>query len=219
MLPRILLLFWIAFASGVVQGADSYEKPSVHVGDIWKYRVQDGFTNETKFEIEYRVVTLTDTEITTRLAWKGTPSKGLAIFDRQWNMIDDGNNKWDPLRPEFKFPIHIGDAWKQPFQVANLKNGSQFSSFISTKVEAHEKITVPAGTFYTLRIEMDIDVRATGISTSVTKHKIKIWYAPEVNRSIRQESQTFADGRMREQSITELTEYAPANKNTIAPAR
>lgn len=195
----------------MAQGATSIgDKPDVHVGDLWKYRVLDGFTTEPKFDITYRVINLSDTEITTRMEWKGSPNKGLAVFDRQWNMIDDGRFKYEPSRSWLKFPLTLGFAWKQQFQSTNFQSGAAYSHFNSAVVAASEKITVPAGTFATIRLDIEGEMRSLGNDGTVTKNVLKIWYSPEVNRIVREESQTFANGRLRDKSVTELTEYSPA---------
>lgn len=195
----------------MAQGAASLgDKPDVHVGDLWKYRVLDGFTTEPKFDITYRVISLSDTEITTRMEWKGNPNKRLAVFDRQWSMIDDGNFKFEPARSRLKFPLTMGLAWKQQFQSTNFKTGAGSSHFSSAVVAASEKITVLAGTFVATRIDSEVEERSLGDDRTVTKHVLKIWYSPEVNNIVRQELQTFANGRLRDKSVTELTEYSPA---------
>ena len=42
--------------------------PDVHVGDSWKFRTLDGFTNETQFEATQRVVEINGREIVVETA-------------------------------------------------------------------------------------------------------------------------------------------------------
>jgi hypothetical protein len=212
MLQKIFLTaLMVCSTLQMAQGTTSLgDKLDIHVGDLWKYRVLDGFTAEPKFDISYRVINLSDTEITTRMEWKGSPNKGLAVFDRHWNMIDDGRFKYEPSRSWLKFPLTLGLAWKQQFQSTHFQTGAAYSHFNSAVVAASETITVPAGTFVTMRLDIEGELRSLGNDGTVTKNVLKIWYSPEVNRIVREESQTFANGRLRDKSITELTEYLPA---------
>lgn len=212
MLRKILIVTLIGFSAlSLAQAADlTIDKPDVKVGDIWKYRILDGFTNEPKFEINFRTVSISDSEITVRMTWKGNQNSRLAIFDRQWNMLDDGTAKWDPSRSEFKFPMRVGESWARRYQVTNIKTGATSACISDAKVAANEKVTVPAGTFDTFRLETEIECRSTGNDASLMKYAMKNWYSPEANRSVRQESQTFADGRVRDKSVVELIEYTPA---------
>ena len=156
MLRKILIVTLIGFSAlSLAQAADlTIDKPDVKVGDIWKYRILDGFTNEPKFEINFRTVSISDSEITVRMTWKGNQNSRLAIFDRQWNMLDDGTAKWDPSRSEFKFPMRVGESWARRYQVTNIKTGATSACISDAKVAANEKVTVPAGTFDTIYIKI-----------------------------------------------------------------
>ena len=212
-MSRKLLLFLCLACSlmGLARSeTTSPERPNVHVGDVWSYRVLDGFTDETKFEISYRLVNISDSELTTRMEWKGKPNKGLAIFDRQWNMIDDGQTKYEPARISAKFPLHVGDTWKQKFQSSNLRSGQTFYHIVNANVGDIEKITVPAGTFTAYKVEIEAEIRGADADAAITKNVFKYWYSPEVNREVKLEVQTIANGRLRDKSITELTVYAPS---------
>lgn len=57
-----------------------------------------------------------------------------------------------------------------------------------------------------VKLEIEGEVRSSGEDGTVTKHSMKIWYSPEVNRTVREEIQTFANGRLRDKTVTELTQ-------------
>ncbi len=189
--------------------APSIDTPDVHAGDMWKYRILDGFTNEETDQISSRVVEMTDTEILTQEEWTKGKSKVLQIFDRQWNFKDNGRGRWVPLRPEFKFPLSVGSNWSQTFQYSDFKTGATFSGLANVRVLGSEQVTVPAGTYYSIITDMEIELRSGDTDANEIKNSFKVWYAPAVNRAVRIEWQTFSNGRIRGKTITQLIEYVP----------
>ena len=211
MLRKAFSVIFVAFSClGSSQAADSVDRPDLRVGDVWKYRSLDGFTNEVKVETTFRIVELTASEVTTQLELKGRPTQGQMIFDRQWNLLDDGASKFEPFRPEFKFPMSIGSTWKQQAQKTVFSSGATYLYFTEAKIAGNEKVVVPAGSFDTLRIETEIESRSTGSDGTVTKFLSTAWYSREVNRFVRLDIRTIANGRVRDKFIMELTEYWPS---------
>jgi len=188
-------------------------QPDIHVGAIWQYRKIDGFTNETVYKFSQRVVSVNDHEIVIQL--KNTIKEGawLRYFTREWNPVDVGDIKFDPFRPEFKFPMSIGGTWNLNFGLT--EHGRSFLSLFKGKIVALEKVTVPAGTFDAYRIEIDAETRGTDANAHVSNSHIITWYSPEVQKYIRRESTTSSDGRVRNKNIDELIEYSlKANPGT-----
>ncbi len=211
MLRKALFVIFLALSCLTLSyAADSVDKPDVHVGDIWRYRSLDGFTNEVKGETTFRVFEVTDSEISTRLEFKGRPNKGQMIFDRQWNTVDDGVSKYEPNRSDFKFPLNVGSTWKQQAQKTVFTSGTIYSYFTDGKVIGNEKVVVPAGSYDTLKVETDTESRSAGSDGVVTKFVTTAWYSKEVNRFVRMDIQTMANGRVRDKFVMELLEYAPA---------
>ncbi len=62
--------------------------PDVHVGDIWKFRTLDGFTNETQFDATHRVVEINNREIVIELHNLSKDKTALRYFTREWNAVD-----------------------------------------------------------------------------------------------------------------------------------
>ena len=202
----MVICFAVSPAWGDSLTADT---PDVRVGDMWNYRRLDGFTNEEKDQISIQVVEVSDTEITAKQEWINTKGKALQIFDRQWNFKDNGQGRWNPLRPEYKFPLSIGSDWTQPFQFTNFKSGETFSGLSKAKVIGSEQVSVPAGTYVSFITETQIELRSTNTDVSEIKNTFKVWYAPKVNRAVRLEWQSFSNGRVREKEVMELTKYSP----------
>ena len=208
MFKRLMLLSLVTCVALTNTWADAQVgQPDVHVGDIWKYRHIDGFTNETVWEYSQRVVIVNDHEIVTRLKHPNEKLTSLRYFTREWNGVDVEETKYDPFYPEYKFPMSIGANWKLSCSSSDI-HGIAYSLFFNGKIVTLEKVTVPAGTFDAYRIENDIETRGAGINTLVIKSHIITWYSPEVQKFIRRESTTSSDGKVRKNSIDELVEYS-----------
>ena len=198
---------------GLAHSSDLADAPTVRVGDIWKYRQVDGFTKEVDLEFSLRVVDITGSEITTKQEIKGRDGSKIVIYDRFWNLIDDGNVKYEPFSGLRSFPLTIGKVMRREYRGTTFKTGISIKCTVSGQYEAWENITVPAGTFETLRLEEDIECRGTGTNTATNKTIYKSWYAPSVNRFVRTESQVMSDGRVRVKKGFELVSYSPARQD------
>ena len=194
---------------GLAHGTDLPDAPTVRVGDVWKYNRLDGFTNEIKFEFSRRVVGISDSEITIEQTIKGRAGYRVIIYDRFWNLIDNGTLKFEPSNGVQSFPVTIGKVLRKEYRGTVLKTGASAVCTSKGQYVGWEKVTVPAGTFDTLRLEDEIECRSTGADAAINKTAHKSWYAPSVNRIVRSESQTLRDGRVREKTCTELVGYYP----------
>ena len=196
-----LLFFCVAGVANAQSPA-----PDVHVGDSWKYRTLDGFTNETQFEAMHRVVEINDREIVVEVHNLSKDKVGLRYFTREWNAVDTDDGKYDPYYPEFKFPLVAGATWSEKF--TSLSNtGAAGSGFVKATISPQEKVTVPAGTFDAYRIDRDQEVRSNNEAGTVTSMRMSTWYAPAVRRFVRREWTVTRDGRVRSKSAIELVEY------------
>ena len=208
MLTKIFLPMLVALGIlGTAWAENSVGIPDVHVGDMWKYRNIDGYSNETNVEFLHRIVKLNDKEIVIQLQNKNVSGKRLEYLTREWNITDSGEVKWEPYNPEYKFPMSVGITWNQEFKWSNNR-GASYSSFVRAKIVAFEKVTVPAGTFGAYRIERDIETRSTGADANVVTGRMITWYAPVAKKYVRKESIAFSNGRERDKNIDELLEYS-----------
>jgi hypothetical protein len=183
--------------------------PDVRVGDNWKFRTLDGFTNETQFEATQRVVEMNDREIVIELHNVSKDKTGLRYFTREWNAVDTDDGKYDPYYPEFKFPLAAGATWSDKYTWLSIA-GVASSGYVTAKVSGPEKVTVPAGTFDAYRIDRDQEVRSNNENAIVTNTHMTTWYAPAVRRFVRREWTVTRDGRVRSKTAVELVDYTLA---------
>lgn len=205
----VLMGIVLSVLAGVAAGAaDLADAPPVHVGDVWKYRQVDDFTGEIKFEFVHRVVDVSSSEILVKETIKSHNIDRLKVFDRFWNIVDDGTLKFEPPGGIQTFPIPIGRTLRKEYTGTVLKTGLSAVCTKLGKYVVRETVTVPAGTFDTVRLEAEEECRMTDASATIIRSLQTAWYAPGVNRWVRTTSQKLKDGRVRERISTELAEYS-----------
>jgi hypothetical protein len=195
--------FW-AMAAGAQSAA-----PDVHVGDVWKFRTLDGFTNETQSESTQRVVEINDREFVVELRNLSKDKTSLRYFTREWNIVDSDDGKYDPYYPEYKFPLTAGATWNEKYTFLPSA-GVASSGFVKATVSAQEKVTVPAGTFSAYRIDRDQEIRGNSETAVVTNTHMTTWYAPAVRRFVKRDWTVTRDGRVRSKVSVVLVEYTLA---------
>lgn len=183
--------------------------PEIRVDDSWTYRVLDGFTHETQREVTQRVVEVKESEIVTQLRNNKNDKTSLRYFSRDWNVVDSGDLKFDPCFPEYKFPLAVGMSWNGKF-TSSGNDGNAYSGYLTAKVGALEKTTVPAGTFDAYRIDIEVETRSENANSILTESQITTWYAPAVRRFVRRQVTSSRDGRVRSKSEDVLIEYGNA---------
>lgn len=208
------LIFYVLIISGFVSQAwadGPINIPDVHIGDLWKYRIIDGYTNETILEFVHLIVKLDDKEIVIQVQNKQSSGRRLQYFNREWNQLESGEIKWEPYNPENKFPLQVGATWNQEVKASNNRGGSR-SIYVKASIVALENVKVPAGNFDAYRIERDVEERSNNSDATVVKSRAVIWYAPAVKKYVRKENTVYSNGRERSKEIIELTEYSLKEK-------
>lgn len=201
-----LALLWLCCGSALAQ---VIERPDVHVGDQWKYRVIDGFTKNELFQYTSQIVALDDKEIATQVTWSYAPKqKGMHIYNRSWNLINNERGRLDPFLPQFRFPLRVGAGWTQAYQDIDIRTGDAKPCVAIVKAEAMESVTVPAGTFATVRIVVDLGIQKNAADGTSFQDTMTIWYAKDANRLVRSEHQRFADGKLSAKTTQELIHYS-----------
>jgi hypothetical protein len=162
------------------------ERPAIKVGDLWRYRVTDKFTSLTH-TVSMEVTTVTADRIHTQSTRPGAAG-AVEVWDRDWNHFKQGDTEYQPFYPVLQFPLERGKQWsgKVQFRAASGLLHHQ----VTSQVAGWERVTVPAGTFDAVKIE----VRGTFIeSQSVAYYPQQgnianvIWYAPAVGQIVKKE--------------------------------
>jgi hypothetical protein len=188
---------------------ETAEPVPVRVGDRWTYETKDAATGDIRHVSTVVVVEITDKEITTRVGARGMDRPNTVILDRYWGGIDNGTWKVRPAGIAIvKPPLEVGKEWRGQNSSTNIQTGVSLSNSGVARVVASEKVTTPAGTFDTYRIETDVTQVNTKDQTKSAKVKHVFWYAPAVNRWVRSTYELRFEGRLRDSTVEVLTAYA-----------
>ncbi len=204
----VLVMTTGMFAALGVAHAASADRPDVHVGDRWSFQHTNALANEKDFTTIEDVVEVTPTEIHARERVKGKGTSSIAAFTREWNPIDIVSARYEPDLREWSFPLKVGGKWESSADKMLFANGKHGKFQLRGQVTGQEKITVPAGSFDTFRIELHIDAVGTDEDANIGNTVETYWYAPEVRHFIKSEISFSRDGRVRSKDQYELLEYS-----------
>lgn len=211
MLSKLAIATGLLATTGVWAQAQS-SPPDVKVGDLWTYQIKDGFTSDPLGEFTHRVVEVGDKEITVQLTNKGNGKRELRYFTRDWNGTDLNGTVFEPYYPEYRFPMVVGESWRQAYRSAT-RDGKSFQAYQKVRVLAYEKVHVPAGDFDAYKLEIRNESVSTDANQNRTEAVITSWYAPAANKYVRRDVVVSSDGRVRSKETTELTVYRRAGAN------
>jgi len=188
--------------------AQAVDPGAVRVGDRWSYDVKDDQTGDLRQAFTVVVAEITPKEITTRVSVKGKDRPQTMVFDHDWGRIDDGLFKLRPAGIGIRKPLQVGQEWRSDANAINLQTGHTFRASGAAKVAAQEQMTVPAGTFDTFRIDTTVRLVNTKDQTKSHTYTFAFWYAPAVNRWVKRKMEWRFEGRLRDSTSDELTEYS-----------
>jgi hypothetical protein len=203
--PAILTVLITYAGQATAQTADP---GPVQVGDRWSYDVKDAATGDIRQAITIVATEITEKEITTRISVRGKDRPRTFIYSRDWGRIDDGVWQTHPAGIGIKAPLQIGNEWRADATTKNLQNGFTGRVTSRAKVVGEEKMTTPAGTFDTFKVEVSVRLVGGADQTKQFNYTDTYWYAPAVNRWVRKTSETRSEGRLRDSVIEELTSFS-----------
>jgi hypothetical protein len=183
-------------------------RPEVKPGDRWVYRRTDFWANKVTGSATLRVAFANDKVIQAVLTRGRNETEIDETHTAEWNAIAtaDGSN-FTPHNGHLKFPLVVGASYPAVFENTIPRLGAfRVKHERTAKVVGWEEVTVPAGKFRALKVEVDgsfqrLDTAISGSALTV------IWYVPEVKRWVKwtYEDKTFR-GRNNWWGI-ELVEY------------
>ena len=156
----LMLFIVLCTAPGLGQSLSRADRPEVKVGDTWVYQDTEAGTDE-KRELSF-LVTAVDTD---KIVTKTRSSPAVTwTFTRDWNFLERKTGdtvalSMKPLWPYFQFPFEVGKSWEAAFE---REAATRFSPRHAKwqwkgRVAAAEVVTVPAGTFQTLKVALGAD--------------------------------------------------------------
>ena len=183
-------LFAAMLAAGAVPGA------LAATGDIYVYRISNGYNSEIRGTISYRVEKVDANRVEVAVT-TDTPSAGVArteVYTKEGNWLRHPLVNHDQLR-DYEFasalPVYAdGGSWSVRVNALDPATGKRNSVRVDGEVVGSERITVPAGTFDTIKImrrvyagDWDGFMRETNIVETD-------WYAPALGRPVKSDSKS-----------------------------
>jgi hypothetical protein len=163
------------------------------LGDTYTYRVTHMRTGTEKETYSSTVVKVTDDEV--------YYSGGL-VTDRLGNALRLRDGRSYSANQFLPLEFVVGKRWTTRYTVT-APNGRKGEAEMQARVLARERVTVPAGTFNTFRIEWNS--RRLNADGSTVTHA---WFAPDkVRRPVRREEVRTLSGKERSAERTELVAY------------
>jgi hypothetical protein len=169
-------------------------------GDAYVYRVFNGYNNEVRGTVSYRIENAQADRIQAAVA-TDTPSAGSArteVYTKNGNWLRHALASHDQVRNfEFSQPLPVyvppgntDGSWSARIDALDAVTGKRNSVRVDGKVLGNERITVAAGTFDTVKIKRYTYVGDWDSFLRETHIEDTDWYAPALGRPVRSESKS-----------------------------
>jgi hypothetical protein len=199
-------LLWGCASPGWAQLQLPVGPPTPKVGEIARYKTTDLWNNKELRTSQAELVEIQADRYVLRTSNSTRPEPVTAHFTSHWQpcrtMKDSDKSV---CAGALKFPMQVGD--KYGYEKLPWPNGNGHSS-ASCEVKAEEKVSLPAGTFDTLRVECaGFWNRVFGGTFSGRQSEVH-WYAPSISRIVKTEFTNYdAGGKMDVRERGELVEF------------
>jgi hypothetical protein len=180
-----------------------------HQGDRWVFEVKDEISGDIKEGITHTITEATDKKIVIRVSSPSQPNQGIMVFDRKWNILENGYWKFSPNNClGIVTPLKPGKEWDCGDVARNAKTGGTMRDYTRAKVIGKQDVTTKAGSFEAFRIALvkkETDPEIANISFSVS---VDMLYAPAVGHFVKRHERTYNFGRLTSDSTMELVSYS-----------
>lgn len=191
--------------------AERANMSEVAVGDHWNYDVRDEIAGTALPTRNVIVTDISGGQVATRVD-VGNGRSGSMVFDKSWNILRDGANRYSPNSGTgVQLPLKLNAEWKTAADELNGNNGNVWKIAVSSRVTGQESVTTKAGTFDTYTIETTQAVRNTKDPAANAQVFIRTWFSPEVNHWVRRNIVRRVGGLVVLNETVELTEYGRKN--------
>lgn len=179
-------------------------RPAVQVGDQWLYRRS---ATRQSHALRQSVTGVSEQGIALKSEQPGSGESSVTVHDRDWGLLGSGFNDYRPALAYYVFPLYAGKRWGIDVAVGNFGAGQTGRMKGEGRAVAWETVEVPAGRFHVLRVELAIETSDPGDAKRRIVVKEVHWYAREVLRPVRVESETEVAGEAPRLETVELLSY------------
>ena len=205
----LLVVLVVLWPQALLAQAATTNVDGVKVGDRWVYDSRDEVTGFPKDTYTYIVTEVSKDQIVTSLSVRGKPNHPLVTFGHDWALIDNGVWKFKPSNGQTIPPqLTVGKEWRSEYEAKNLQSGANRKGSALSKVLAQEKITTSAGTFDTFKIDWQAREFNPADPARSSELEVVTWFAPQINRWVRQTAVVKSDKRTRSSTSEELADFS-----------
>jgi hypothetical protein len=187
----------LAAASAAVLIAPGAPAAAPAAGDSYVYRIVNGYSKESRGQVQYKVDKADSSGYTVLV----TPDRASAGAERTEVYTAEGNGLSQPVEshgmkvdyvfatayPAYVFPLAAGKAWSQRVNASVAGESRPRSVRVDGKVVGTERISVPAGSFDTVKIQRLVYPGDPNFNQTETHIRETEWYAPSLGRAVRTE--------------------------------
>ena len=188
--------------------AEQVAAPTLHSGDVWIDRIQG--TNR-----EFRIESVQSDGTMNVSFWGSEMTTDPNLNTIVYRSLTEASS--DPSisdKPEmwFSFPLYPGKTWVNDYswKITGASASTGQAEDVG-KVLGWEEVTVPAGTFHCLKVE--VTSRFFGKGGMFDEAQLTYWYSPKANRFVKFDYHSNYEGTV----IAELAEYKPAAVHEPSP--
>jgi hypothetical protein len=180
----------------------------VAIGDYWLYRVRDEIAGKLVGTRKIIVIDISGDQVATRVVNSGRSVAGAVLFDKSWNVLRNGPNRYSPSSGTgIQSPLKLNAEWNATADEVNDDNGTVWSINVDSRVTGLESVTTNAGTFESYTIETTWDGRTEKDPAASRQLSIRTSFSPEVNHWIRRNIVERVDGSVVSNETMELLKY------------
>ena len=197
--PPAQVLATTPYFKGFQEHQRSFQK-----GDVFNFQVIDGFSKAAK----PLVMQVTDVNVDAdRVEYNG----GEYASDTMGNTLTNPRGGFSTPRQFYPAELFVGKKWISVFKQTR-PGGISYTFNYTLKVVGREKVTVPAGTFDTFKIE------ARGFNMQLSARLVRnIWVAPGISGDIAQETVVrLRNGSIEQNDRQELVSFQQAGLRTAS---
>ncbi len=211
----LLCLILLSPQTSAQKRPERVEDPSVKVGDTWIYNRMDGWRGELDYvslnkvkEVGANGIIMESTDLDGR-----NPSK--IQRTRDFNLVRIEAPRFvqtaSPFYPSYAFPLQPGKTWRGIVDLNTTRQPGQTGrADLEGRVVGWESVTVPAGNFTALKIELKGRYLGSSIVDGYSFSgwiEDTLWYAPEVRNAVRYEYKDWVNSNPYNHEIHELMRY------------
>lgn len=186
--------------------AEAVGPPEIRVGDVWVDRILGG-------DKEFKVESVSDDGNFVVDEWGNgivTDKNSNLLTYRSVTFADAPPTSWKKPLIWFKFPIAPGKTWAQSAHWETLAPDVTGTEEVRAKAVGWERVTVPAGTYKALSVEIrDRIIGTGGVYDLIT---LTYWYVSDVNRFVKYSYRSIYEGAV----DAEMVSYKPAPREQAA---